>query len=54
MEIAILIMVSPYYNCKICYQTCQYQLTIFVHDIILVDGNTWINESILMDNCFKR
>ena len=53
MEIGILIMVSLYYNCKICNQTCQSQLTIFVHDIILVDGNTWIDESILMDNCWK-
>jgi hypothetical protein len=53
MEIGILIMVSLYYNCKICNQTCQSQLTIFVHDIILVDANTWIDESILMDNCWK-
>jgi hypothetical protein len=45
-----MIMVSLYYDCKICNQICQSQLTIFVHDIILVDGNTWINKSILMDN----
>jgi hypothetical protein len=51
MEIGILIMVSLYYDCKICNQTCQSQLTIFVHDIILVDANTWINEFILMYNC---
>ena len=43
MEIGTLIMVSLYYNCKICNQTCQSQLTIFDHDIILVDGNTWID-----------
>ena len=38
MVVGTLIMVSLDYNCKICIQTCQSQLTIFVHDIILTDG----------------
>jgi hypothetical protein len=50
MLIYRLIMVSLYSNCKMYNQTCQSQLTIFVHCIILVDGNTWINDSISMDN----
>ena len=53
MVVGTLIMVSLDYNCKICNQTCLSQLTIFVHDIILVDGNTCINESISMDNSWK-
>ena len=38
MVVGTLIMVSLDYNCKICNQTCQSQLTIFVHDNILTDG----------------